>query len=133
MSVSCFNWYKRCMAPRPQSNNNFSWPASTRMLGPNLVMTGRGLPVPSSVTLIDCAKLSALSRTANHTTSRAKFSPGRARLRFMYPPSLHIGCGLLRSISAFRLFRPIDRQDNHATQVRHVLYSLRFDPEFIAG
>jgi len=44
---SCHN---RNEAPRPQSINNFSGPASTKMLGPNRSTTGIGLPVPSRVT-----------------------------------------------------------------------------------
>src|SRR5450759_3661565 len=41
--------------PRPQSINNFSEPASTSVLGPNLSTVGIGLPVPRRVTLSVCA------------------------------------------------------------------------------
>src|SRR6202166_425330 len=45
----------RWVAPRPQSNSSFCFPASTRILGPNRSMLGAGEPVPRIVTFRPCA------------------------------------------------------------------------------
>src|SRR4029077_7999557 len=45
----------RWVAPRPQSNSSFCFPASTRILGPNRSMLGPGEPVPRRVTFRPCA------------------------------------------------------------------------------
>jgi hypothetical protein len=42
------------LAPRPQSKRKYCPLASTKVLGPNLSMLGRGVPVPKSVILISC-------------------------------------------------------------------------------
>jgi hypothetical protein len=39
----------RCVTPRPQSNNSFLAPASTRMPGPNRLLDGNGVPVHDRV------------------------------------------------------------------------------------
>src|SRR6516165_1031314 len=44
------------VAPRPTSNNNRSFPASTSVAAPNRSVAGNGVPVPSSVTLKSCAQ-----------------------------------------------------------------------------
>jgi hypothetical protein len=50
-------WVRRIAAPRPQSNSNFSPPTSTRIAEPNRSALGKGVPVPSSVTLITGADM----------------------------------------------------------------------------
>src|SRR6478609_3574627 len=62
------------VAPRPQSNSSFSFPASTRMLGPKRSITGRGAPVPKSVTLRFCEVAGGAKATAA-MRSQTAFGP----------------------------------------------------------
>src|SRR6185312_15563499 len=72
------------VAPRPQSNSSFSFPASTRMLGPKRSITGRGAPVPKSVTLRFCEDAGAARAMAamrSQTAFGRRPLPGFINLR----------------------------------------------------